>query len=238
MENFRDVFDEIEKSNAVSYKERIRRLEINFSFLAGNYLDLCEILNKVDVQDGSSLYFNLSSVEIDDLIQEVSRKMINFISMAKSLVDCNRNLIEKWYEYTDFYSRYKKEVEKNFTGNQLIEFVEGLRNYIMHYELPIVNARLHVDHQNGSSITGISFPLKKSRLLKWENWADKGLPYLLEQKEEINLKLIIDEYYNLVFDFNSWLLTELNSLHQDDFIWLESKINEFKKFRDAQNDPG
>lgn len=185
--------------------EQYALLKINFSILKGNYVELA---NKIRLYKTHQVYDQLwnyhDSSKLDDYIIDVSRLLLNFILVACSVKDSCRKDICDWYEGSNFLQIYKSKVDESFSSNDLIQFVEDLRNVTMHCYLPVVNARGKSFPKPNNEFDGVALVLRKIKLL--QSISKKGEKFLLEQNDSIDIEPIIREYFCIVEEFYNWLL--------------------------------
>lgn len=108
---------------------------------------------------------------LDEIIYEFSRLLINFVSMAKAVVDVNRVLVREWFGETVFLNRYQNEVDKRFANNPLVAFVHDIRNYALHYFLPIANLKFPTIPNIGGKANQYEFVLSSPKLKNGTNGA-------------------------------------------------------------------
>jgi len=215
---------EVHNSNALKYQGRIETLGVNFFVFNRNYQELKKLLEAVKNQEKKLQLWDLRNRhQLEVTINETLRLLHNFLASAKSLIDQTRVVIRNWYKETEFLKEYKTQVDSRFINNPLTGFIEDLRNFSLHYSLPLTNATLSVqiiDRKTGQGTADFSFVLIKSDLLVWKGWTEKGKEFLSTAKDKINIGILVDEYYKQIFDFHSWLINSLQEIHKDDLLWL------------------
>jgi len=152
--------------------------------------------------------------KLDEQIFEISRHLLNFLSVAEAVVDANRILINRNFTNHLFINRYKKERDIRLTYNPIVQFIEGLRNYSLYYEPLVGNIKPITSFPNDriyhlQDIIDSKYLLKRNKLLRWDDWGKKGLPYLKKLGDDIEIEIIIDEYINLIKNFYQWLFDNL-----------------------------
>ena len=214
---------EVNDSDALRYAGRIKTLQVNYYVFNRNYGELKKLIEiKNDPKKMLELWDLRNRNQLEIVINEVLRLFHNFLASAKSLVDQTRVVIRAWYKDTDFLKEYNHQIASRFTNNQTARFIEDLRNYNLHYSLPITNATftIHNDKETGKSAIDFSFVLVKSGLLEWSGW-DKGKAFLSSSNDKIDIGNLASEYYKQILDFHSWLVERLQEIHQEDLLWLE-----------------
>lgn len=221
---FISISEKIRDSNAARIEGRLITFKINYYVFFRNYQELKSILMKMnnDIKFSLNIWSTENRDKLDTLINEISRLLFNFLASAKALVSHTRVLINHWYFDTSFYLEYQEEVKKSFANNELVVFIEDLRNYFLHYALPITRANLKSHKkENGEWEMEHSFTISKQGLLIWKNWKKDSKSFLQKSGEDISIEVLIDEYFIIVENFHKWMLTKLKQIHTEDLKWLE-----------------
>jgi len=180
-----------------------------------NYHDLKNEFNKLHNHNSiKRIWHEEFPEELDGIIFELTRLLSNFVCMAKAVIDVNRVLLRKNIDDEIFLKEISNEILKRFTNNPLAQFVEGLRNFSLHYESPIGNVK-PVTSENENMGVGDKFEvidsklvLIKKKLSMWESWK-KGKIFLDSQEDNIDIESVIDEYYKLLTEYDCWYLEKL-----------------------------
>ena len=176
------------------------------------------------------------------VMRELIRLLHNFIASAKMLVDHTRAIIDDCYSDTAFIEEYKSEVQKRFVNNPVVGFIEELRNYALHFRLPLTNARFQVttDPATNEQVATQAFVLDKSELMQWSNWTSKGRPYLENADKEIVVLELVDQYHQEIRSFHDWMMNRLEEIHTDQMKWLkdmEGRVQSaLKRYRDIRTE--
>ncbi len=78
----------------------IYQLNMNYEMLKDNYDELRQQFEKFHDQEVIQEVWNNINPELDNMIFNLSRRLFNFVSLAKALVEVNRNLIRKKFTGT------------------------------------------------------------------------------------------------------------------------------------------
>jgi len=239
MANREELFvlsEEVNNSVAIRISGRLEMLSINFFVFNRNYQELKRIIEGVKKPEQIMRLWDLRNRhELDIVINEVIRLLHNFLASAKSLVEHTRIVISDWYQETEFLKEYETQVASRFVNNPIIGFIEELRNFNLHFSLPITDATLSIqmDKDKRSGTENFSFVIKKYGLLQWSGWTQKGKPFLKASKDEIEIGNLVDDYYQQIMDFHSWMEKRLREIHSEEFAWL-SEMN--KRIINAMDD--
>jgi len=127
-------------------------------------------------------------------------------------------------------------VQQRFVGNPVTGFVEELRNYTLHFRLPLTNARFAVatDPSSQEQTAIQAFVLDRSELMQWLKWTSKGKPYLEAADEEIVVLELVDQYYQEIRGFHDWMMRRLEEIHADEMSWLKEMEERVQKALHAQ----
>jgi len=127
---------EYEASEGYKLKEEIRAFRTGYDIFIGNYADLERILIQAqDPRVWPHMWDEKHRYRLVKFNREVTRLLHNFVAAAKSLVEHTRNHMRAKYAGTDFKKEYQARIDQNFTRDPLVQFVEDLRNYMLHKSL-------------------------------------------------------------------------------------------------------
>ena len=114
------------------------------------------------------------------------------------------------------------QVDRRFANNPLAQFVEDLRDYCLHYELPTISSVLHFSRLPPTPVFESRVELKIEELNKYSKWSHLAKEYLSSQNKPINLLDVADEYYALVKDFYNWFQLRQREIHSQEFAKVAS----------------
>lgn len=199
-------------------------LHTNHYVVVRNFQELYAFLERVESEDVFLRIWNDESRnELDDVMNEVTRLLLNFVTSAMTRVACVRNIIKRYYKGKPFFTQYQEEVSRRFRGNALAEFVQGLRNYSTHYALPFAGAKMHYSKDVGLSHY---FMLDRETLLNsgvfgaTAEESHKGRGYLEQSKGDIVIRDVAWRYFVHAHNFHAWLEAEVSRMHRDELEWL------------------
>ncbi len=133
--------------------------------------------------------------------RELTRLLHNYVASAKSLVDHTRGSCQRLYAPGDF-PEYEAEIKRRFAKEPLVQFVQGLRNLLMHVRPPAVMFRFDI----GDEFKTITRRLGLTRrdLDSWEGWTAPARAYLKAADDFLHLAEIIGGYAERMRDFYHW----------------------------------
>jgi hypothetical protein len=164
-------------------------------------------------------------------LREIARLLRNLVASAKALVHYTRGLIRRDYKDTDFLPRYQSEVDRRFPMNPTVQFVEGLRDYCLHYRLPPIAAtfRITVDDEVPSQ----RVVLDKAELQRWNGWSPTAKVFIGASPCQIGIKEVCLQYFSDVSSFFHRMRAELLQIHATELRWLKQAMGRYASLEQA-----
>jgi hypothetical protein len=216
----------LDKLNSVpEYKLllRIKSLDASLYVFQRNFEELKNLLLKhSNVREAIRLRGVGKKPEMRVSLYEITRLLHNFVTSAKSLIEHARVIYREIYKGGEEFPEYQKEVDKRFSNNPLAQFVEDLRDYCLHYELPTISSVLHFSSLSPTPVFESRIELKIEELNKYSKWSHLAKKYLASQNKPVNLLNVTDEYYALVKDFHNWFQLRQKEIHSQEFAKVAS----------------
>lgn len=222
MTDIGELSEQIRNSDALKTHYFLNELYVNHYVVARNFQELQTFLETTEDPDTYQWVAERKDL-LHQAMHEVTRLLLNYISSAKARIDNSRNMIRKRYEGKPFFESYNQEIALRFRDNLISEFIEGLRNYSVHYSLPFAGAHWQYTADTETQPGSIRqfFTLSRERLLSSGfDWSKKGLPYLESAGKEIVIREFTTEYFEIIRNFDMWIEQELNRLHKEELDWL------------------
>lgn len=141
---------------------------------------------------------------------ELSRLLHNYLSSTFSLIRHNAKLRDE-LNCLELSQEYSKEVDA-LKLNDCYCFVKDLRHFAQHVGLPILSAKTSISRTQRSTEFKRRILLKKDKLLNWKKLG-RGSKNYINAHEEIDLKLVINEYQTLVRNFCVWFNKKVNQIY-------------------------
>ncbi|RLC70349.1 MAG: hypothetical protein DRI26_07320 [Chloroflexi bacterium] len=191
-----------------------RRLDDSYYVFIVNHKELKTALLVFNIPDVAvDLWMVENRAKLEQYLKEIKRLLHNYLAAVRSLVDHTRKLVCEMYKDTDFWEEYHQEVKKRFDEPPHSRFVQELRHYVLHNELPFVGATLRWEQNLGME----NFvQLDVLRLRAWGRWGAKAREYLATLPEKVRLEEIIDPYTSTVVEFYKWFGRRQSELHHAD----------------------
>lgn len=225
------IQQEIMDSPAWELNQRLMLFELSLELFKRNYVQLRDKIDAHLPMDAMSFVRTMQNhAQIREDQIEITRLLHNFVAAVKTLVDHTRRLYEKLYEPAKLMPTYPAEIKTRFATNELAQFVEGLRNYCMHYQLPPIRSKFGMDVEKGLSS---AVCLTRDELLKWSGW-EKGKEYLKACPSDIPFPDIMAEYHQKVIEFYEWFVNQQRAIHRKEFTFLDDRRVKMDAFRDEE----
>jgi hypothetical protein len=165
----------------------------------GNEVELRMLLVRSSKTEAALELWNLENrPAFDAFLDEVDRLLHNYLASVGSLRDHTRTL---WQTYLP-QEEYAEKVRTTFAESGLCVFVQNLRNFTLHANLPLTQGHMSWE-QGGEVKTGVQ--LHRSDLQRWTKWPPLAKQYLAELPQDgIDLLGLVADYTETVTRFNDW----------------------------------
>ena len=170
--------------------QRLHALQVSLTVFDQNYRELKALIARITTGDVAvRITRRENRLLFEHAMVEMTRLLHNFVASAISLVHHTRRLHGGVYQEAGSFSDYQPEVTKRFTNSGLVQFIQDLRHYTMHYELPSLALITEIrDPQNETMIHRIA--LSRESLLKSQfRWSLKGRDFI-EQHADPDIDLV------------------------------------------------
>jgi hypothetical protein len=230
-EQLRDAQAAVKASRGALLLSEIRGVARTHRVFSGNERELLELLRQYQ-RTGNTLHLwdRDDPERFDEFLNEVDRLLHNFLSAAATLRDHTRNL---WQEYpsgdTYFASEYVRRRDEAFKNSTSAQFVQNLRNYLVHRRLPFIEGTITI--QLPLELTTARMFLRRDELLAWRRWSPKARAYLRAAEEQIDLESVIAEYATAVHSFTKWFAEAWRAAHSvvlDELVTLQREVDRLK----------
>jgi hypothetical protein len=222
-----DLYEQL--TNMPEYKvlEKVKALEMSKYVLQTNYVDFNSLLTaNVDVNKIRKLKESDRRLQKTATLFEITRLLANLVASVKSYIEHTKILHRELYKKNESLPEYQSELEKHFKNSPLVQFVEDLRDYCLHFQAPPVSSSLYWSQINAVYNTGIK--LDKDELDRYSKWSPAGKKYLANQSNQVDLLSVVDEYYALVMDFSNWFQSHLKEIHSAEMARVDALQKEIE----------
>jgi hypothetical protein len=225
-------------STGMAIANRIESLSFSYRIFKGNLQELEKALTVIETPE---IAFLLWAEKNADKLQQVHKEIIryfhNYLAGAKSLVDHTRIFIKEYYRNSQISHEYESRVKAEFASDPFTQFVQDLRNYMLHKGIPSTQMGLKVSKDNPPDC---SVFLSLSVLRDWDRWNKFSKKYLMSLTDEkLRLKNIVQDYGRKVSQFYDWLLARLLDVHKNDLLELDKMQRQYAEaihHKDNKND--
>lgn len=216
---FWERLDSFLQSPEMEIYQSLQALKATFRIFEGNYYELNKWLEMLKNSENASVfspslsvYSSNSSDEeaLEILLDKTLRLLHNFLASAFSLVDHTRNIVEKLYSSTEFEHEYKQKLQQDVKDSLICKFIKVLRHYTLHYKLPILSLQI----TSGENLN-FTMRLDVESLRQYKKW-DGANAYLENLDDDLCVLTLVDEYYESIKKFYTWLNERQASIHQAD----------------------
>ncbi len=195
-----------------------------------------EILFKVIELYKSNPEYFFDNEKRGEFFNEFSRCLHNYLASISSLVDHIRVIRKQLNNLElDEWSKLNLSELKN---NDIIVFLQNLRNYTQHYKLPLVKATISFTPDGSKAQEGTidtNLVLSKVELLKWDSWGAKSRKFIENSEENIDMEKLIVEYQEIISKNYNEFIEKVRDLYSKQIKEFEDIKAEMKrKFHDTR----
>jgi hypothetical protein len=175
----------------------------------------------------------------DDFAEEAARLLHNYLAALSTLRDIQRGIHRKVWPEPDSKDdkRTKWEVEVwapkivELFGDPPVVFLVDLRNYSLHYAIPVMSIGTSFQSLAGSGgpmAMNNTVSVDRDELLKWNNWRSKGRQYITSHDgDNIEILPVIATYSTRVREFYMWFWEQIEGSNYRDISEYRCKSQEF-----------
>lgn len=228
-----DLFHQRQKLEGTKIFGLIRHLATSQYVLNGNYQELHNLI--ISYEQNSSILAVQNRLKLEAFHKEFLRLLHNYLASIFSLIEHTRKFCKE-LNNQELDENYQVDLE-NLKTNNCIRFLKDLRTYTQHWKLPFVSATFSMKVANtGNRKATIQqkLILHKNDLLEWKGWSQESKKCMEIYEEKIDLKLIIDEYQELIASFHKRLrkkVVELYSKQIKEFFEIESDLRKLQEHK-------
>lgn len=210
-----ELCQQIRESEGTGYLNRTHQRSFSFNVFQMNTLELIEAVQKIkDPDQGIFLMMENNREAGLQAHRELNRHVHNFVSSSLTLVEHTRVFMRKYYAGTKLFETYEMQVMITFAKSPVAQFVQGLRNYMLHKGLPNSGMFIKFGANSGAIETGVQYDTVD--LLDWKDWRPLARAYLEQAGEHLDIYEFTLEYLALVNQFHEWLDATLEMHHHSD----------------------
>ena len=182
-----------------------------------NYLEL-RILGEQILSAESSIRLTVRNNRMlfDLYMYQLTQRLHNFVASVASLVDHTRRVYRRNYQAKGLFPEYQGEIGTRFGESPLVQFVQGLRDYMLHYRLPGIALETNIlDLQTERMAHRLT--ISKETLLDFD-WNAKAKEFIQTRVgKSVDILQATDDYHAAVAKFQEWFGSKQREIHRDDF---------------------
>ena len=138
-----------------------------------------------------------SPLELKNVIIEVNRKFINFVSMFRTFLDYYEVQVNQIYgNPSDELKEFKSKCSKYFDKYFEYRFLYNLRHYCVHYKLPITKITQNVEDKRRV------FYINSEQLKNWKGWKPIIKSDIENLEKDIDIKEFIKKIESILNELN------------------------------------
>jgi hypothetical protein len=152
----------------------------------------------------------------------VMRALHNYVASAMALVEHTRRIMrDRSGPIVDEFERRKLAV----LDHPEIQFIQNLRNYVLHRSLPFIGHQVRVQPEPGVDATS-EIRLSTRELRAWDKWSAAARRLIDSNEDELALRPIVDVHAALVIDLNEWLIEALSKANYEALAEVNRLVDE------------
>jgi hypothetical protein len=217
-----DLDEQIKATEGYRIQTKIRGLRGSYYVFESNYLWLVRALDYFGREEVSVELWRLDNrAKLESFIDEVTRLLHNFLASAQSLVDHTRVFKNKMYKGQTFEKIYQDKVDRGLSHSPTVSFVQDLRNYVLHKQLPIASAQLSFKG-GGGTITELDNTIKLdvNELREWNKWKPESRVFLASLDDKVQIREVAEKYEGAIRAFYQWFGEQQTQVHRSEFVEL------------------
>jgi hypothetical protein len=207
-----ELHHRLESCEGTRVTKKIDAIRMSYEVFRKNYQRINVLLERYRSDTDFALQLIEDTVSKNDFFTRITTDLHNFLASVKTLVDHTRVIIREEYSETDFGNECEERKNQTFIGNNLVSFVQNLRNFALHKKLPITGARMTFSADESPS-QDINLPINE--LIDWDGWNTPSQTFIEQSGNAIILKDILDEYVRISHDFYHWFFQRQLQFHNE-----------------------
>lgn len=186
----------------------------SFHTLEGNYIELRETIKQYLTLAASDEALQSSEKYMEISLggsREIPRRFHNYVASWYSIREHSYRILKKierseLKQSSAFVDEYKNQVSLYFKNSIENKFVQELRNYTQHNQLPIPSLTIKMSRDEEEKLNlSYSFTLSCDELLQRGEWSSTSKIFLQNQKKSFALDDLIEKHFYLTKDFYLWI---------------------------------
>ena len=228
-----ELSDQIKATEGYRIHLKIRALRSSYYVFEGNYRSLISALDHFGrTEVFMDLWREDNRTKLESFIDEVTRRLHNFLAGAKTLVEHTRVFKNEMYEGHRFDQVYQEKLDRDLSNSTIVRLVQDLRNYVLHKQLPIASAELSFKRGEGTSMEFDStIKLDVNKLREWDGWKAPSRVYLDALDDKVQIREVVEKYEAAIRSFYQWFGEQQEPLHRVEFDELSRLETQYEQVR-------
>jgi hypothetical protein len=193
-------------------------------------INAAELKRRMEYARSPQVAFKLGGNQFlfDQYFLDMMRLLHNFVAASMTLIDHARQLYDNNYADHPSFREYNQEIKTRFATDPLCKFVQDLRNYTLHWEIPLIGSKISVIPEKHMEHT---MYLNRDQLMRWVKWTAPARIFLESSSQKIDLYAILSEYEMKIRAFYDWYYERLREVHEKDIMYVEAKQTELLRLK-------
>lgn len=184
--------------------------------------DLLDIISDfAHASSKNNFWSRINEAQQEEYSNKVKKNIFCSAAAAMALVDHARRFSKKYV-----IESYKDKIIEHFGSNGIHDFIQNLRNYIIHVK--IIEANWKISHDFNQNKREVKFIINTNQLLEYKNWNSKSKIYISENAPEIDVYSIFKTYLDNAEKFYRWHKTAV-------ITQFSEALNQYFKYKKCLN---
>ncbi|MEY2489084.1 MAG: hypothetical protein QOC70_1026 [Verrucomicrobiota bacterium] len=217
-----DLHERIEAHPGMPYFRALLGYEHSKNVLSGNAFELKRFIEVLESQElEQKVGYEGFRKGFRDFDGHLVRYVHNFLAGVMTLVSHTRVLMRSPIISPAHRTRYQAKIGEHFAESTLAKFMQGFRNYFLHYGVP---ATIHQTTILPKEFCEILIDMDQLR--PWPGWTSDAKAFIDAHRPTMRLLTLVSDYERLAVEFHTWFildfareysatLTELESLQRE-----------------------
>lgn len=211
--DLRRLTSELRESPGFKVHSEMNNNKRSLRILSRNKDELMQSLADLKKQGVSGASMSASeSPSLSLAIEELTRRLENYLSSAYDLIDYTRRYCRKLYEKTDYAREIQSEIDKRFIFEQDYKIASGLRSISAHVDSLEPPTILKVDDRQQDA----PYRIEVKQLLAWDEWNDNQRRILEGMNGDIDIQEFVERYSRKIEAFYAWLWKRQSEIHAEE----------------------
>jgi len=235
-----ELSEQIKATEGHRIQAKIRALRSSYYVFESNYRWFVTALDYFGRREVfMELWREDNRAKLEGFLDEVTRLLHNFLAGAQSLVDHTRVFKNKMYKGHRLKKVYQEKVDRDLKHSPIVCFVQDLRNYVLHKQLPIASAQLSLKG-GGGTITEFDSTIKLdvNELREWDKWKPESRIYLDSLDDKVQIREVVEKYEGVIRAFYQWFGEQQTQVHRVEFDELSRLGTRYEQVRQEWEEVG